>query len=132
MSETSDVSFGGVIPSRILIVDDHEVVRMGVRALLAGDARWQVCGEAANGDETFEKVMELTPDVVILDLNMPVLNGLDIAKAIRQVKPTIKIIFFSMHEAAFAARAVGGDAFVAKSSAARDLPLALERVLRIN
>jgi DNA-binding NarL/FixJ family response regulator len=121
---------GGPISSRILIVDDHEVVRMGVRTILAGDRRWEVCGEAANGDQAFEKIMELGPDVVILDLSMPSLSGYEVATAIRRILPSIKIIFFSMLDTPIAAQTIGGDAFVAKSSAARDLPLALERVLK--
>jgi DNA-binding NarL/FixJ family response regulator len=110
-------------------VDDHEVVRMGVRMLLAGDPRWEVCGEAANGYQAFEKIMELSPDVVILDLSMPQLSGFEVAAAVRRVLPSIKIIFFSMLETPITAQTVGGDTFVAKSNEARDLPLALERVL---
>lgn len=124
-------SFGRLEPpSRVLIVDDHEVVRMGVRMLLAGDRRWQVCGEASDGYQALEKIMELTPDVVILDLSMPTLSGFEVATAIRRIVPSIKVIFFSMLDTPITAQTVGGDAFVAKSSAATDLPLALERVLR--
>jgi DNA-binding NarL/FixJ family response regulator len=116
--------------SRILIIDDHEVVRTGVRTLLAGNPEWDICGEASDGMQALDKVLALAPDVVILDLSMPALNGFEVALAIRKVAPSTKIVFFSMHEAPATARTVGGDAFVAKASAAKDLPLALERVLQ--
>ncbi len=101
---------------------------MGVRLLLAADPRWEVCGEALNGRDAIEKVVDLEPDVVILDLTMPVLNGFEAAKAIREVAPRAKIVFFSIHDTPTTARVVGADAFVAKSSAARDLPATLERL----
>lgn len=120
-----------VISLRILLVDDHELVRRSVRLLLGKDRRWEVCGEAKNGDEAVDKVLGLTPDVVILDLSMPALGGLDVASAIRQVAPAAKIIFFSMMDFPEAARIMGpGDAFVAKGSASTDLPLALEQLLQ--
>jgi DNA-binding NarL/FixJ family response regulator len=117
-------------PARLLIVDDHEVVRMGVRSLIGRNPGWEICGEAADGQEALEKVSELMPDAVILDLTMPVMNGFETAERIRRLAPSVKIVLFSMHETPATARLIGADAFVAKSSAARDLPLALERVLR--
>src|SRR5579884_1807770 len=84
---------------RILLVDDHELVRKSVRRLLDGDGRWEVCGEAKDGYDAVAKAVELTPDVVILDLSLPALGGLDVAPAIRQVLPSAKIIFFSMMDA---------------------------------
>jgi DNA-binding NarL/FixJ family response regulator len=121
----------GFIPLRILLVDDHELVRKSVKRLLAKDQRWQVCGEAQNGLEAVEKTLVLAPDVVILDLSMPALGGLDVASAIRQAAPGVKIIFFSVMDSPLASRIVEqGDAFVAKDSASADLPLALERLLQ--
>lgn len=105
---------------------------MGVRTLISGHPEWKICGEASNGRQALQKVSELRPDVVILDLTMPVMNGFEAAEHIHRIAPATKIIFFSMHEMPTTARTVGADAFVAKSSAARDLPLALERVLRTN
>lgn len=122
---------GGHIPLRILLVDDHELVRRSVRLLLGKDSRWEVCGEAKNGYEGVDKALELTPDVVILDLSLPALGGLDVAAAIRQVAPSAKIIFFSIMDSPEAARIMApGDSFVAKSSASTDLPLALEQLLK--
>lgn len=81
---------------RILLVDDHEVVRKGLGGLL--DPKWEICGEAANGSEALQKVVELNPDLVLLDLNMPVMGGMATALAIRNIAPHIKIVFFSMHD----------------------------------
>lgn len=116
---------------RILLVDDNELVRRSVRLLLGKDPRWEVCGEAQNGYEAVDKTLEVSPDVVILDLSMPALGGLDVAAAIRRVAPAAKIIFFSMMDSPEATHIVGpGDTFVAKGSASTDLPLALEKVLQ--
>lgn len=102
---------------------------MGVRILFSGNDQWEICGEARDGAEAIAKVMELAPDVVILDLTMPVMSGFDTAKQIRRIAPLTRIIFFSMHETPTTARLVGADAFVSKSSAAQDLPRTLAEVL---
>ena len=101
---------------------------MGVRILLANLPQWEICGEAADGAETILKVKELAPDIVILDLSMPIMNGFAAAAEIRRVAPDTKIVLFSMHETPTTARAVGADAFVTKASAARDLAAALTKV----
>lgn len=116
--------------SRILIVDDHEVVRMAVRILLAGNPRWDVCGEAADGKRALCEVVRLVPDVVILDLSLPVMNGFEVATEIRRIAPSTKIVLFSVHEVPATARDLGIDAFVAKSSGVEVLAAALERVLQ--
>ena len=72
---------------RIFIADDHEVVRRGIRSLLEGHAGWEVCGEARDGREAVEKVAELKPDLVLLDVGMPNLNGLDAARQILNDTP---------------------------------------------
>jgi DNA-binding NarL/FixJ family response regulator len=117
------------IPVRLLIADDHEIVRMGVRILLSDRDQWEVCGEAKDGAEALEKVMELSPDVVVLDLSMPVMGGFDTAKRIRHLSPSTRIVFFSIHETPTTARLVGADAFVSKSSAAKDLAVTIRRVV---
>lgn len=116
--------------SRILIVDDHEIVRMAVRILLAGNPRWEVCGEAADGKRALREVTKLVPDVVILDLSLPVMNGFEVAAEIRRIAPSTKIVLFSVHEVPATAQALGIDAFVAKSSGIEVLAAALERVLQ--
>ena len=117
------------MPIRILIADDHEIVRMGVRILFSGSDQWEICGEAQDGAEAIAKVRELSPDVVILDLTMPVMGGFDTAKQIRRLAPTTRIIFFSIHETPTTARLVGADAFVSKASAAQELPRTIIQVL---
>jgi DNA-binding NarL/FixJ family response regulator len=80
-----------------LIADDHEAVRRGLRSALVG-AGWQVCGEAVNGQEAINKVKELLPDVVILDISMPIMGGLEAAPEILKSAPATKIVAFTMHE----------------------------------
>jgi DNA-binding NarL/FixJ family response regulator len=117
------------MPARLLIVDDHEVVRKGVRMLFANNDSIEVCGEAENGMEAVRMVPELSPDVVILDLSMPGMNGFETAAKIRLIAPPIRIVFFSVHEIPNTALWVGADAFVSKSSALQDLVLTVNRVL---
>ena len=82
---------------RILIADDHEAVRRGLRSAVWG-AGWEVCGEATNGREAIAKVKELKPDVVILDVSMPVMSGLEAAPEILKSSPGIRVVAFTMHE----------------------------------
>jgi DNA-binding NarL/FixJ family response regulator len=114
---------------RVLVADDNEVLRMGVRTLIRNKGDWQVCGEAANGEEAVAKVRELAPDVVILDLTMPVKNGFQAAVEIRRAGSPAKIVFFSVHDVPATAAEVGADAFVSKAAAARDLIAAIERIV---
>jgi CheY-like chemotaxis protein len=81
---------------RILIADDHEAVRRGLRSALVG-AGWQVCGEAVNGQEAIQKTMELKPDLVILDVSMPNVGGLEAAREILKSSQS-KVLIFTMHE----------------------------------
>jgi DNA-binding NarL/FixJ family response regulator len=118
------------MPAHLLIVDDHEVVRASVRMLFANSDSFEVCGEAQNGMEAIRMVPELSPDVVILDLSMPGMNGFETAAKIRLIAPSTKIVFFSVHDVPTTARWVGADAFVSKSSALQDLVFAVTRVLR--
>ena len=117
------------IPIRLLVADDHEIVRIGVRILFSGSDQWEICGEAENGAEAIAKVLQLSPDAVILDLTMPVMGGFDTAKQIRRVSPNTRIIFFSIHETPTTARLVGADAFVSKASAAQELPRTIVQVM---
>jgi DNA-binding NarL/FixJ family response regulator len=117
------------LPVRVLIVDDHDMVRLGVRTLLQAHPEWEVVGEASNGREALQQVIDLMPEVVILDLSMPDINGFDAAAAIRHAAPFIKIVLFSMHDIPTTARAVGADAFVAKSAGGKELVSTLTRLL---
>jgi DNA-binding NarL/FixJ family response regulator len=118
------------MPVRLLIVDDHEVVRMGVRALFAIKDSIEVCGEAQNGMEAIRKVLELSPDLVILDVSMPGMNGFETAEKIRLIAPCVKIVLFSVHEIPATARFVGVDGFVSKSSSTEELLLTVNRLLQ--
>ncbi len=118
------------MPARLLIVDDHEVVRLGLRTLFANNDSFDVCGEAQNGIEAIRMVLDLSPDVVILDLTMPGMNGFEAAANIVTVAPAIRIVFFSAHEVPATAQWVGADAFVSKSSDLEELLLTIARVLQ--
>ncbi len=83
---------------RIVLVDDHDVVREGLRKLLEGQPNWLICGEAANGREAVSICQKLKPDIVVLDISMPELNGLDASRQILKVSPTTEILIFTMHE----------------------------------
>lgn len=109
--------------ARILLVDDVQRIRGGVRSLLVRESI-EVCGEAANGREAIEKVRELRPDVVILDVFMPVMNGFEAAREIHRIAPSTKILFFSIEDipqAAAIARSLGADGFVPKATAGTEL-----------
>ena len=83
---------------RILLADDHDIVRRGLRELLEEQPGWEVCGEAATGREALEHAIRLRPQVVVLDLMMPELNGLEAARQIRKAVPTTEILVFTMHD----------------------------------
>ena len=118
---------------RILVADDHEVVRSGVRVLLEAHPGWQVCDEAAEGREAVEKAGRLRPDVVILDIGMPLLNGLEAARLIRKASPQSEVLILSMHESEQVIRevlAAGARGYVLKSDAGRSLVNAVEALSR--
>jgi len=119
------------VATRILVVDDYQLARKTIRSLLHWHSM-QVCGEAENGKQAVEKVKELHPDLVLLDINMPVMNGVQAAYEIRRIAPSTKIIFFTIHdspESVAASRTIGVDAFVPKASAGTDLIPAVQRLL---
>jgi DNA-binding NarL/FixJ family response regulator len=117
---------------RILIVDDHELIRQGVRFIFSRDSQFAICGEAANGAEAIEQVKNLNPDVVILDISMPVMNGLEAAPEIRRVAPKTKIVVLTMHDSAQMrkqAQDAGADAFVTKAQVASQLMQVVQSLL---
>ena len=119
------------MPLRILIADDHETVRKGICAILGGHKNMEVCGEAANGEEAVEKALQLNPDLILMDISMPVLGGLDAARQIRNVLANVPILFLSMHNSygvANQAQLAGAQGFVTKSETARILLKAVDAV----
>jgi DNA-binding NarL/FixJ family response regulator len=120
------------VPVRILIADDHDVVREGVRAILRKRADWEICGEAANGQEAVERVETLKPDIVILDITMPKMSGLDVARNVARSTPRSRVLMFTMHDSITVEQAVrssGAHGLVLKLNAARDLVRAVDTVL---
>ena len=116
---------------RILIVDDHEVIRRGLRALLSSRPEWEICGEAGDGQVAIEKVQALRPDLVLMDVTMPVMMGTEAAKVIRSSYIETKIIIISQNEPEVARRMAmeaGAQAFVTKSDLSRDLLSTIEKV----
>jgi DNA-binding NarL/FixJ family response regulator len=105
---------------RILLADDHDLMRRGIRGLLESESDLEVCGEAANGREAFELATCLKPDVIVLDLGMPELNGLDALKQIHKEVPATEVLVFTMHDSEGLVRevfAAGARGYVLKSDA---------------
>jgi DNA-binding NarL/FixJ family response regulator len=120
------------VPARILIVDDHEIVRQGIRNILNRRPEWEVCGEAVNGKEGVEAVKRTQPDLVILDITMPVMNGLEATGHISKLGLNSRILIFTMHDSERLisdVRDAGAQGYVLKSHAARDLIAAIEKIL---
>lgn len=118
--------------AKILIVDDHEVMRLGIRNLLESRDSWSICAEAANGQEAIEKTRECLPDVIIMDVTMPTMNGLEASRHIGESHPEIPIILFSLHFTDdlltnFGSSSIRGA--VSKGEAGRDLVEAVQTVL---
>src|SRR5215831_3263590 len=116
---------------RILVVDDHPIVRQGLKTLLEGHSDWQVVGEASDGAEAIEKAKDLTPDVMVLDVTMPRMNGLEACRLLRRQAPQLEVLFVTQHDSPQMMREAldaGARGYVVKSNAARDLLEAVEAV----
>jgi DNA-binding NarL/FixJ family response regulator len=112
------------MPVRILIADDHDALRTAIRDLLESRSEFKVCGEAKNGLQAVEKSAEIQPDVVILDVVMPMMNGFEAAQKIRTVSPDSRIVMlsaFTDERLLNEAKNVGAVCYVPKSDAAREL-----------
>jgi DNA-binding NarL/FixJ family response regulator len=116
---------------RILIADDHHLVRRGVGNLLSKEAGWEICGEATDAAQAFQKACELNPDLVLLDISMPDGSGLEAARRIRQEIPHVKILMMSHHDAMqFEQSAIesGADGCIDKARLALDLVAAIKNL----
>ncbi len=103
---------------RVLVADDHEVLRHGVRLILQDQPGWEICGEASDGKEAVERTLALNPDVVIVDINMPILSGLEIVRQIADQRPHIKLLVFTVEESdrtVSAIAAAGAHAYLSKA-----------------
>lgn len=116
---------------RILLADDHTVMRTGLRALLEHHSHLEIVGETENGRDTVERSASLSPDVVVMDVAMPILNGIEATKQIVSASPNIAVVILSMHsDETYVMRALqaGARAYLLKDSAASDLISAIEAV----
>ena len=114
---------------RIFIADDHEVAREGIRSLVENHAGWEVCGEGRDGREAVTGASQLKPDVFLLDIGMPNLNGLDAARQILTILPEARILILTVHDSEQVVRevlAAGARGFLLKSDTGRDLVAAVE------
>jgi DNA-binding NarL/FixJ family response regulator len=121
----------GIKKLRILVADDHELVRHGIRGILRARRGWRVIGEAANGQEAVEKTHKLKPDVAILDVSMPELDGLQATRQIRETSPTTEVVVLTMHESDQMVRRVldaGALGYVLKSDLSANLVRAVKHV----
>ena len=117
--------------TRVLLSDDHSFMRRGLRTILEANDRYEVCGEACDGNETLQLASRLVPDILILDISMPPPNGLEVAAELRESLPQTKILMITMHdseEMLRAAAAVGVSGYLLKSDAEELLLVALEHL----
>jgi DNA-binding NarL/FixJ family response regulator len=120
-------------PYRILVADDHDLMRRGIKTLLESHAGWEVCGEARTGREAIEKAEELKPDIIILDISMPDLNGVEAARRIRKTSASTEILILSMHYSDQLIHEIvdaGVRGYIVKSDSDRDLIIAVETLAK--
>jgi DNA-binding NarL/FixJ family response regulator len=114
---------------RILVVDDHDIIRRGLKQLLTSRPGWEVCGEAKTGREAVALAKQLQPDIVVMDVSMPELDGLEAARKINKLFPKMGILILTLHFSDQLVRdivAAGARAYILKSDAARDLVVGVE------
>jgi DNA-binding NarL/FixJ family response regulator len=115
----------------VLIADDHEIVRRGLRTLIEEQPGWQVVGEASNGREAVEQARQLRPDVSVLDISMPLLNGLEATRQILKNHPDSRVLILTVHDSDDIIRSVldaGARGYLLKSDASRDFVTAIQSV----
>jgi len=115
-------------PLRILIADDHEVVREGMRALIEHEPGWEVCGTAMTGQEAVDTAKKLKPEVVVLDMTMPELDGLEVLREIKRALPNTEVVIFSAHHSEEVIEQLfdaGAKSYIQKTDASRHLVAAI-------
>jgi len=118
---------------RVLLAEDHTIVRKGLRSLLDGEADIEVVGEAEDGQQAVEEAQLLLPDIVLMDITMPILNGLEATRQIKQLCPQIKVVVLTVHSTAeyvFQILRAGGSGYVIKQAAVSELIQAIRAVYR--
>jgi DNA-binding NarL/FixJ family response regulator len=118
---------------RILVADDHEVVRKGLISILEQQPAWQMCGEACDGREAVEKAKHLMPDVVVMDVSMPCLNGLEATRQIMKANPATKVLILTLHDSDQVIHDVldvGARGYLLKSDSGSELVAAVDALLR--
>ena len=117
---------------RVLIVDDHAFIRRGVQTILHPFPEWEFCGEADNGKDAIRMADELKPEVIIMDVSMPGLNGIEATRAIRKAQPGVKIVLLTLHESTELVRnafRAGASGYLLKTDAEQELVKALTAVV---
>jgi DNA-binding NarL/FixJ family response regulator len=120
---------------RVLIVDDHTFIRRGIQSILKSSPGWEFCGEAENGIAAIRMASELKPDVIVMDVSMPGLNGLEATRVIHEAQPEIKIVLLTLHDSVEILRSgfdAGAQGFLLKSEAEHELLRALASVVKAN
>jgi DNA-binding NarL/FixJ family response regulator len=116
----------------VLIVDDHAFIRRGIQTILHAFPEWEFCGEAENGKDAIRLADELKPEVIIMDVSMPGLNGIEATRAIRKMQPGVKIVLLTLHESAELLRSAfraGASGYLLKTDAEQELVKALTVVI---
>jgi DNA-binding NarL/FixJ family response regulator len=116
---------------RVLIVDDHAFIRRGVQTILHPYPEWEFCGEAENGKDAIRLAGELKPEIIIMDVSMPGLNGIEATRVIRKSQPEIKVVLLTLHESAELLRSAfraGARGYLLKTDAEQELVKALSVV----
>ncbi len=117
---------------RVLIVDDHAFIRRGVETILQSFPEWEVCGEASNGSDAVQLANQLNPEVVLMDVTMPGMNGLEATRIIRKQHPEVKVILLTLHESSEVLRSgfrAGANGYLLKADAEEELMKALRVVV---